>query len=181
VSDDPLTEALRSFRFSAFRLETRQEYAVGEEAGRLAAFREHKPRPDRSVATSDYLRSVARATLEGRPWTRVHVLDHPLTEYLRYQMVGYRESAAAGERIFITDRAGHAELDPLREDFWLFDEGQPTQHALLLDYSPDGEYTGSRQVPEAEIGLLRAAKAAALRHAVPLNVYLAEMENARAV
>jgi hypothetical protein len=178
MASDPLSKALQTFRYSAFKLETRQEYAIGEEADRLRAFREHLPRPDRSVATTPYLQWVARATLEGKTWTRVHVLDTPLTEYLRYQIVGYHESAAAGERIFIADRARDPRLDGLRQDFWYFDEGHRTEHALLMDYAPDGEWLGCREASPAEIRQLQAARELALAYAVPLNVYAVEMEKA---
>jgi hypothetical protein len=181
VDPEHLDNLLGSFTRSAFRLETRQQYAVGgEEAERLAAFRARRPRPERSVATSGYLRHVARAVLEGKDWARVHVVDVPLSEYLRYQFIGYQESAAAGERVYITERGTAPDLATLCEDFWYFDEGLPTEQAVLLGYTDHGEFTGAHLAGPAELPRLRAAKAAALRHAVPLNAYLAGMRNRRA-
>ena len=176
MASDPLSEALQSFRHSAFKLETRQEYAIGEEADRMAAFREHRPRPDRSVATTPYLQWVARATLDGKPWVRARIVEYPLTEYTRYQLVGYQESAAAGERIFIADRARSPRLAGLRQDGWLFDEGRRSERALLLDYTPDGEYAGCREASPAELRRFQQARVAVLQYAVPLNEFLATRE-----
>ena len=47
------------FRSSAFRLETLQRYDVPAEADRIAAFREHRPLPERSPRTSPFLRRIA--------------------------------------------------------------------------------------------------------------------------
>jgi hypothetical protein len=176
MGSDPLSEALQSFRHSAFKLETRQQTAIGEEAERLAAFREHRPRPDRSVATTPYLQWVARATLDGKPWVRVRIVEYPLTEYTRYQVVGYQESAAAGERIFIVDRARDPLLDSLHQDFWLFDEGSRTELALLLLYTPEGGYAGCRPASPAELRQLRQARETVLSLATPLNEFIAERE-----
>ena len=109
------------FRVSAFRLETLRQYAVPAEDERIAAFREHRPLPERSVRTSPWLRRIADTTAAGKRWSRVHVVDEPLSEYVRFEMVTYRESAQAGEEIRIADRRADPALDALQTDFWLFD------------------------------------------------------------
>ena len=178
-----LSERFDRFRYSAFRLETRQGYAVGgAEAERLTAFRQGLPRPERSVATNGYLAQVARAALAGKHWSRIHVVDRPLSEYLRYQLVSYVESAAAGEEILIASREASPDLAGLQEDFWLFDEGHRSELAVILDYSDEGEFTGAREVREAaDIDTCRQAKAVALRHAVRLNAFLAAAHDAERV
>jgi hypothetical protein len=35
----------------------------------------------------------------GKSWSRVHVIQEPLSEYLRYELIGYVESMAVGEEI----------------------------------------------------------------------------------
>jgi hypothetical protein len=176
MASDPLSDALQSFRRSAFKLETRQDYAVGEEADRLRAFREHRPRPDRSVRTTPYLQWVARAVLDGKTWTRTRIVEYPLTEYTRYQLVGYTESSAAGERIVIANRARSRALKDIRQDGWLFDEGYPSERALLLDYAPDSTYLGCREASPDELRQFRQDKQTVLAYAVPLNEYIAERE-----
>jgi len=178
-----LSERFDHFRHSAFRLETRQRYAIGgAEEERLRAFRQGRPRPERSVTTNGYLAQVARATLAGKHWSRVHIVDWPLSEYLRYELVGYVESAAVGEEILIASRDTSPELAGLREDFWLFDEGSRSEMAVVLDSSDGGEFTGAREVRDAAgIEQCRQAKAAAMRHAVRLNAFLAAVHDAERV
>ena len=77
---------------------------------RLRAFPLGLPRPERSVRTSPWLAHIARTTSAGKSWRRVRVVGWPLTEYERYQMIGYRVSAATGDVIRIAGRSAHPEL-----------------------------------------------------------------------
>lgn len=101
-------------------------------------------------------------------------MDHPLSDYLRYEMAGYVESAAAGEEILIADRAKSPGLAGLGPDFWLFDEGTADAYALLMRYDHEGHFLGFDHTADpqnlAECGRQRAT---ALSHSVSLNSYLA--------
>src|SRR6266581_5523817 len=90
---------------SAFRLETLSEYKAKGEVEELRAFREGRPRPPRNPDTNAWLRNVADKTAIGCTWRRVHVVDRPLSEYLRFEFIGYEENIAAGEDVRIADRA----------------------------------------------------------------------------
>jgi hypothetical protein len=180
MSAELLREAIRSCRRSAFRLETRQQYAVSAEADALAAFRDNRRRQARSVRTDNYLRTVARQVIDGKDRSRVHIVSRPLSEYLRFELAEYQDSVVAGERVFIADRDAHPELAGLHDDFWLIDEGRRTERALLINYTADGEYAGCRLVAKSKVGELRAAKDAALSHAISLSAYMAEMEEMEA-
>lgn len=165
------------FQVSAFRLETLQRYAAPAEDERIAAFREHKPLPERSARTSPWLRRVADTTAEGKHWSRVHVVDEPLSEYVRFEMVTYRESAQAGEEIRIASRRADPALDALRADFWLFDAETDHPFAALMQYEPDGHYVDAEvSTDRAVIAECKAARDLALRHSVPLAAYLAGKE-----
>lgn len=165
------------FRVSAFRLETLREYAVSAEDERIAAFREHRPLPERSVRTSPWLRRVAETTAAGKHWSRVHVVDEPLSEYVRFEMVTYRESAQAGEDIRIANRRADPALDALQTDFWLFDGETDRPFAAILQYDRAGHYVGAQVTNDAAvIGACTTARDLALRHSVPLAVYLAGKE-----
>jgi hypothetical protein len=165
------------FRVSAFRLETLRQYAIPVEDERIAAFREHRPLPERSVRTSPWLRRIADTTAAGKRWSRVHVVDEPLSEYVRFEMVTYRESAQAGESIRITGRRADPALDALQTDFWLFDAETDQPFAAILQYDPDGHYIGARVTNDsAAIRTCKAARDLALSHSVPLTVYLADKE-----
>ena len=161
------------FRFTAFRMETLQAYDVPAEADRISAFREHRPLPERSPRTNPFLRRVADTTAAGKQWSRVHVLDLPLSEYIRYEMEGYRESARAGERIWLVRRAASPDLAYLRRDFWLFDAGTPHAVAVLMDYDQVGRYLGATVTTDRDvIATCTTARDLALQHAVPLERYL---------
>jgi hypothetical protein len=45
------------------------------------------------------LRRIALTTAAGKSWSRIHVIQEPLSEYLRYELIGYVESMAVGEEI----------------------------------------------------------------------------------
>jgi hypothetical protein len=177
VSGDLLDECFRSFRHSALRLETLPAYAVSGEAERIQAWREGRARPERSVRTSEYLREVAANVLAGRERTRVRIVDHPLSEYCRYQMAAYIESAAAGEHIRIVVRGGGSEqarqdLD-IVSDFWFFDQGTEHERAVLLEYDAEGAFTGARLAAEPDLAVCRTLWATSYKHSVHINEYLA--------
>ena len=181
MAPDLLDEAIRGCRWSAFRLEVRQQYAIGDEAEALAAFLAHGRRVPRTVRDDEYVRLVAGHVLGGRERARVHVVARPLTGYLRYEMAEYADLAVAGEQIFIADRGASPELAPLRDDFWLIDEGHDTECAILLNYSQDGAFEGCSLAPTARIAELREAKETALLHAKALHAFTAETEVMEAV
>lgn len=153
-----LSACFDNFRHSAFRLETLQHYAIPDEDEGLRAFREGLPRPERSVRTSDWLRRVALSTAAGKSWSRVHLIQEPLSEYLRYELVSYVESAAAGEEI----RLAWWAADLAVGDFWLFDAETSDEFAVLMHYGEDGEVLGFERVDDAAaVATLRGVRDAA--------------------
>lgn len=177
MSGDILDECFRSFRRSVFRLETLPAYAASGEAERIQAWREGRARPERSVRTSEYLREVATSVLAGQERVRVRIVDHPLSEYCRYQMAGYIESAAAGEQIRIVVRGGGSEqarqdLDVV-SDFWIFDQGTEHERAVLLEYDASGAPTGAHLATGPDLASCGKLWATAYKHSVHINEYLA--------
>lgn len=161
------------FRLTAFRLETLQAYDVPAEVDRIAAFREHRPMPERSPRTNPFLRRIAETTAAGARWSRVHVLDLPLSEYVRYELETYRESARAGEHIWLAERTASPDLAYLQRDFWLFDAGTAYAVAALMDYDQDGRYLDATVTTDRDvIATCTTARDIALQHAVPLERYL---------
>lgn len=90
---------------------------VEAEDAELALFLAGKPLPERSTRTDPWLRRVADTTAAGKRWQRVHVVSHPLTDYLRFELVGYEANAEIGEDVRIASRDAHPELAGLRQDF----------------------------------------------------------------
>lgn len=163
------------FTVSAFRLETLPSYDVGgPEAERMAAWRNGWAVPERSVRTSPWLRRIAVTTAAGKAWWRVRVLDDPLTEYERFELVSYAESLACGDETRIAVRGSWPVLDGLREDFWLFDAGTPGAFAVKLRYDLAGQFTGAGRYDDADTLLeCMAARDTAAAHSVRLIDYLA--------
>jgi hypothetical protein len=169
------------FQRSAFRLETLPQYLVDGEADRLRAFREGRPLPERSVATNPWLQHIAQTSAAGVRWHRVHVVDRPLTEYVRFELLAYVENAAAGEDIRIAVRADNPELAALHEDFWLLDGDDASVYALLMRYEPSGRPIGAwRAVDPATIERCRRQRDLAIAKSTPLAEFLAAETSAQA-
>lgn len=163
------------FAATVFRLETLPAYMVGgAEQERVQAFLEGRPRPERSVRTSPWMARIAATTAAGKNWSRLRVVDNPLTDYQRYQLESYRESQSVGEQIFIVARD---QVGDWVRDFWLFDQHLPTAHAVLMRYSPDGALERRELVDSDGIEHLQLwrIQKLALRNAVPLNTFVAEV------
>ncbi|WP_328996332.1 hypothetical protein OG394_16940 [Kribbella sp. NBC_01245] len=174
MSFDEFDSHFDRFATDVFRLETLQTYAVSEEDSRIHAFRNGTPRPVRSVLNTPWLARIAVTTVAGKSWQRVHVVDHPLSEYLRYELVGYVESQAAGEQISIAERAADPSLAELSKDFWLFDADSTDAYVVLMDYDGDGQFIGfEHSTDPAILQRCRTERDLALKHSVGLNTYLA--------
>lgn len=161
-----------SFEHTVVRLETLPEYRVGgAEAERLAAFHAGRPRPLRSVRNDPWLTRIALTTAAGKSWSRVRVVDDPLTPYQRYQLQSHVEAQACGEEVLIARRSLTSNGGP---DFWLFDAGRPGARAVVMDYDEQGRWLGAHLVDDpAEVERLAAAVEKVRDVAVPLNEYLA--------
>lgn len=159
-----------------FRLEARQQYAVEAEAAQMRAFAEGRPLPyDPAVQRS--MDIIRQATAAGTRIYRVHVVDLPLTPYLRYEMSAYRENLAAGEEVFIAARSWHHDLAWLTQDFVLFDPGTGRQAVVWMRYDADGRITGRDYSDDpADIARARCGRDLAMAHAVPLHQFAAVAE-----
>jgi hypothetical protein len=165
------------FMVSAFRLETLRAYAASGEEDRLRAFRLGLPLPEPSARTSRWLRRIAATTATGKSWHRVRVLDRPLSEDECDRLLGYVESAEAGEVVRIADRSSCPALAPLARDFWLFDADAARPFAALMNYDHAGEYLGAAVTTEpAVIMACVTARNLAQQYSVPLSAYLAQLK-----
>jgi hypothetical protein len=180
VTPEDFDDLFTRFLHTAYRLETLPFYDVGDigqEAERFRAFREGAPIPERSVRTDPWMARIALSTLtEGKQWQRVRVVDDPLTEFERYELLSLAEAQAVGDRNFVVSRevAG-----PTLPEAWIFDSGTPDAHAVVMEYDDAGAWLGARHVGAdmnvygKELYVIEAAWRRTLRLAVPLNEYLA--------
>lgn len=135
----------RRFTSTLFRLETLDNYDVSSSSEDLENYLNGLPGPTNKNPWMEVIRGeVAR----GLHTYRVHVLQSPLTDYLRYECEwGYVYNAAAGEHIRIIDTAEQdkPEVVPYK-DFWLIGD----EHLLLMHYDPAGVFQGA-SVGESEL------------------------------
>ena len=171
MSGVDLLSMYRAASREAFRVEAQQRYAVPAEDAQFRAFTEGRPMPsDPRVNRS--MQVIRAAVAAGTRIRRVHVVDLPLTVYLRYEMAAYRENVDAGEEVGIAVRAWHPDLAGLTEDFVLFDPGTDRPAMVWLRYDDQGRLTG-RDYSDDPADLARAARhrEVALAHAVPLSEF----------
>jgi hypothetical protein len=110
---------------------------------------------------------LQRDTTNGFRWYRVHILDQPLTSYLRFELYSYLEGVAVGNEIYVADRDSHFELMELHEDFWLFDD----KITVRMVYDNEGHFLRPELVDDVKS--YRQVRDTALHHAEPLTDYLA--------
>jgi hypothetical protein len=170
-------EGFDRFNASAFRLETRQDYA-GATGPRYDIWRRGQPMSERSPRTDPWLARVAATTNAGKRWQRAHIIDQPLTEYMHYELALYAQNAAAGEDVRIVDRTVHPMLSLLTEDFWLFDADKLTSkraHAVFLEFDARGyPIRYERTINSGLLAVCRWQRDLVWSLAVPLAEFLAE-------
>jgi hypothetical protein len=120
--DEPDWKALfENVERSWFRLETLQAYTMDYERDEMEQFL-RTGRFDREPSRWQHM--LQRHTAAGRLLQRVHVVEEPLTGYLRYELAAYQQNAAAGEQIRllpVTPPDWPTGL-PRGVDYWLFDD-----------------------------------------------------------
>jgi hypothetical protein len=168
-----LAELWEAFRATAFRLETLQYYALAEDEPRRRAFREGRTLPPRPGKTES-LRMISTAVSAGKGVYRVHVVDLPLSEYIRYELAVYPENVAAGEDVRIAPRNAHPGLRDLTADFWLFDADGDRPAVVWFRYTPDGRII-SRDYSDdpADISLAREQRDLAVGWSLSLSDFVA--------
>jgi Family of unknown function (DUF6879) len=166
LTRDDLRSLFENATRSVFRLETLQGYDAPGEAERVQAFmsgQESWRRP----ADDESLRMIRETTAQGIVWSRVHVLEKPLTDYLRFELAAYHENETAGEAVWIADRGAHPDLAGLREDFVLIDD----RAGVLFRYDQAGRRLAWERIADDHLDRYRRHRALALARAVRLAAY----------
>lgn len=173
TADVDLFDLYRRATRSVFRLEVRPHYAVPAESAQFQAFQHGQPLPhDPQVERSMQL--IRAATAAGTRIHRVHVLDQPLTSYLRYELTAYAENAAAGEEVRVADRSWHNDLTALTEDFVLFDADTEHPAIVWMRYHEQGHVTRREYSDNpTDVARGRRDREVAMNHSVPLDEFAA--------
>jgi hypothetical protein len=106
----------QDFEHTAWRLESRRQYATDLESPRFAAFQETGRLPERPG--HPWVENVRRQLDLGKTFGRVRVVDQPLTDNQRFLLASSLESP---EDIRVLPRSKAKELELPDEDVWLFD------------------------------------------------------------
>lgn len=127
---------LRSFRRSAFRLETRDTYALGYEVADFERFLAGSPVPPSELDWwRPWLDQIARLTGEGKSVSRVRIVAEPPSDYQRWEMWAAPWHSLAGERIaYLPRRMAEGIGLPLENDWWLLDD----ERVILMWFTEDG-------------------------------------------
>jgi hypothetical protein len=175
VTSAPDMFSLYSQAESAWRLETRKRYRVPAETARIRAFSEGRPLPADPAVTRT-LQVIRAAHDAGRLISRTHVVDLPLSPYLRYRMRVDRENVEAGEQVSIAVRSWHPDLAGLTEDCVLFDAETPRPAVVWMRYGDDDQIVG-REYSESPADIARAChfRRIVAAHAVPLDEFTATL------
>ena len=152
---------------SAFRLETLPQYLVPQEAELFASWKAGEPIPVRTPENHEGIARLQRDAARGFRRYRVHILDQPLTAYLRFELYLYLDGVAVGSEISVVDRDTHPVLSELHEDFWLYDD----EIGVRMFYDGEGHFLYPELIDDLEP--YRRMRDTALRHAEPLTDYLA--------
>jgi hypothetical protein len=115
------TELFTTFEHTAFRLESRDAYAVDEEAEAFRQWRAGRiPQDEYRTPWFDTMRAAKRL---GKRVERVRIVPDPLSDYLRFEAWLGKRNEEVGEDIRYLDRERAQELSIpyLNNDYWLFD------------------------------------------------------------
>ena len=102
---------------------------------------------------------------------RVHLVQEPPSDYVRFERECQQASLNAGEDIRVIAFRDSAEAPPLgdpghRGDFWLFDD----ETVVELDYDQEGRFLGARQAQES-IEYYRRLRDEAMKRSISLKEY----------
>ncbi len=172
----PVQDLFAGWQHTLFRLETLPQYLVDAEAERFRAFREGQPLPERPMESREWYRYIEETVQAGKQWQRVHVLSRPLTDYLRFELTSYPDTARLGYQTLIAERDGHPELAGLTSDFYLFDADEDSAFAILMSYDHEGRFGGMWRTSDPPVlDICRRHRDLALAAAVPLEEFVADL------
>jgi hypothetical protein len=91
---------------------------------------------------------VRQATAEGRLFSRVRVVNIPLTDYSRFSLwvSGYTQAAGDDIRYLTREQAEVAELP--KHDYWLFD----SRKLVMMHFDDDDRFVGAEVIDD--LGLI---------------------------
>ncbi|MEU2670649.1 MULTISPECIES: DUF6879 family protein [unclassified Streptomyces] len=165
---DEFENLFRTFKHTAWRLETRRRYASDEITDTYRQFAETG-----SVdwdLEDPYCAMIRAQTEQGKRVERVRIADDPPTPGQLYLLDNAKRNTVIGEDIRSLRRADAARLGLPEEDFWIFD----SRIVAWLNFDPDDQLVDVELITEpAEVVRCSLTRDAAWHHALPHEMFAA--------
>ncbi|MFC1419364.1 DUF6879 family protein [Streptacidiphilus cavernicola] len=133
----------RTFKHTAYRLETLDHYKSPNEAEALRQFVAGEP--VELDWFQNWLTMIRETTAEGRRFMRVRVVTVPLTDYSRFGVFCSEHTNAAGEDIRYLRRDEAADLPDY--DYWLFD----SYKLVRMHFDDDENFLGGELIEDPAV------------------------------
>jgi hypothetical protein len=168
MDEDQLGAFLDAARTELFRLEVLPAYDVESDGADYAAYLAGKRCPDLD-SKRQWMDQIRSEVARGLITRRIHLVEPPLSDYLRYEFDwGYTYNAAAGEQIRILDISQAGRPDGIPDhDFWIRDG----EAAVRMHYDGECRFTGAEVLPPHHLPLYQRACDAAWDAAIPFEEY----------
>lgn len=156
---------------SWFRLETLQNYDMHSDRDAIPTFL--RGESVRELPAS-YFTITEQHVAAGRTLSRVHVVEEPHTDYMRYELAQYAQNVAAGEEVRIASvaRGEWPSKLPRAHDYWLFDD----RDLWLMEYDDEHRLLAVELTNDpAALAQHRSWRDAALAVSIPYADYTARL------
>jgi hypothetical protein len=159
-------------RHDLLRVQTLDRYDVVSDGGDYRRYLagEANPDPTRKGPWLDHLRAIVAS---GRTWRNVHVVQLPLSDYLRYACEwGYAYNVTAGQDVRIVELPADELLRAVAGvgDFWVID----CNLVVRMHYNASGRFNGAAVISdEQDANLFRSVAALLWRQAQPFTTWWA--------
>jgi hypothetical protein len=170
-TDNDWDELFATVQHSAYHLEMRDTYAVGEEADAFAAFLAGRPfdQTQNAKVWGRWRELVRRNTARGMSFRRARIVSEPVTAYTRFLHATATElNIEAGEQSRWLPRRLASSIALPGNDFWLFDD----EKVLFNLFTGDGDWAGQEITTDPRVvELCRAGFDAVWSAATPHEGY----------
>jgi hypothetical protein len=175
LEDDEYNQLFLDFRYTCYRFETLQRYDVSYEKEEYGHFLAGEVQGVSRGITDWIEGTVSRAMAAGKLMQRVHVVEEPLSDYLRYELGWeYEHTVAAGEDVRLIPVAVGQWPEGLPcHDYWLFDSSL----LVAMYYKDDGAFSAAEIIDDPK-KLVQANywRDMAVALSTPYHSYLAERQ-----
>lgn len=145
LADEDFNRLFLDFKFTAYRLETLQRYAVSYEKDEFSRFLAGESRGTFPGVSEWIAGTVSRAAALGKRMHRVHVVEEPLSDYVRFECAwAYEHTVPAGEDVRIISVPQGTWPDLPHHDYWLFDSSS----LVSMRYDEDGSFVSAELVDD---------------------------------